>query len=67
MTLTPGTEVSITNQRGRFRFVNAQTTSQGKLVLNFIGGSSGHEAFRSFYPERVKRVHRIARTRANAS
>jgi hypothetical protein len=59
MTLTPGTEVSITNQRGRFRFVNAQTTSQGKLVLNFIGGSSGHE--------RVKRVHRIARTRANAS
>lgn len=64
-TLTPGTEVSISKERGRFRFVNAQYTAAGKLVLNFIGGTPTHEVFRSFYPERVRRVHRIVRTRAN--
>lgn len=63
--LRPGTEVSIRRERGRFRFVNAQVTKEGKLVLNFIGGAAGHEAFRSFYPERVRRVHRINRTWPN--
>ncbi|AVJ50816.1 hypothetical protein SEA_GEMMA_72 [Mycobacterium phage Gemma] len=64
--LEPGTEVSIKGERGRFRFVKATTTSQGKTVLDFIGGPAGHEQWRSFYPERVETVHRIARTRANA-
>ncbi|AOT25427.1 hypothetical protein KIP29_gp29 [Mycobacterium phage BabyRay] len=64
--LEPGTEVSIQGERGRFRFVKASTTSAGKTVLDFIGGPAGHEQWRSFYPERVKTVHRIARTRANA-
>ncbi len=63
--LTPGIEVSVKGERGRFRFINAQMTSAGKLVCNFVGGAAGHEAFRSFYPERIKRVHRIARTRHN--
>lgn len=62
--LRPGTEVSIRRERGRFRFVNAQVTKDGKTVLNFIGGPAGHEVWRSFYPERVRRVHRINRTRA---
>ena len=64
-TLLPSTEVSIRGERGRFRFMNAQTTSTGKEVLNFVGGASGHEVFRSFYPERVRTVHRINKTRSN--
>jgi uncharacterized protein YlaI len=62
----PGTEFSIVGERGRFRFLGAEISDSGKTVLNFIGGAPGHEAFRSFYPERVKRVHRINRTRENA-
>jgi hypothetical protein len=61
--LAPGTEVSITGERGRFRFIRAHTTSTGQTVLDFIGGPDGHPAFRSFYPERIKTVHRINRTR----
>ena len=64
--LEPGTEVSITGERGRFRFVRATTTSAERIVLDFIGGQAGHECWRSFYPERVKTVHRINRTRPNA-
>lgn len=63
--LLPGMEVSITRERGRFVFVNAQITAAGKTVCNFVGGAAGHEVFRSFYPERIKRVHRINRTRKN--
>lgn len=63
--LVPGVEVSISRERGRFRFVNASVTSAGKLVCNFVGGAANHEVFRSFYPERIRRVHRICRTRVN--
>ncbi|GAB4993518.1 hypothetical protein MAHJHV58_48800 [Mycobacterium avium subsp. hominissuis] len=45
--LVPGTEVSISGERGRFRFVGA-TTSANRLVLDFIGGPAGHECWRSF-------------------
>ena len=61
--LVVGTEVSITGERGRFRFVKASTTSAGREVFDFIGGPAGREIWRSFYPERVKRVHRIPRMR----
>ncbi len=61
--LEPDTEVSITGERGRFRFMRATTTSTGQIVLDFIGGVAGHETWRSFYPARVKTVHRINRTR----
>lgn len=63
--LTPGTEVSIFGKRGRFRFVNANVTSEGRLVLNFVGGKANRVMMRSFYPEQVKRVHRINNTREN--
>lgn len=63
--ITPGTEVSIYGKRGRFRFVNATRTSEHKLVLHFVGGRTGREMLRSFYPEQVKRVHRLNRTREN--
>jgi hypothetical protein len=61
--LHPGTEVSIAGERGRFRFVQATTTTAERVVLDFIGGRPGHECWRSFYPERVKTVHRISRSR----
>lgn len=55
-------EVSIVGERGRFRYIGFTRTSEGKIVLNFVGGSIGHELMRSFYPERVKTVHN-ARTK----
>ena len=63
--LQPGTEVSISGERGRFRFIRATTTSAHRVVLDFIGGQPGHECWRSFYPERVKTVHRLNRVRGN--
>lgn len=66
-TLEPGTEVSIAGERGRFRFRSAATTSGGRIVCDFIGGPAGHEQWRSFYPERIRTVHRLTRTRANAA
>lgn len=64
--LRPGTEVSVRGERGRFRFINAQTTKAGRVVLNFLGGPAGREMLRSFYPERVRRVHRLRKIRGNA-
>jgi hypothetical protein len=57
----PGSECSIAGERGRFRFVKAVTTQSGAHYLDFIGPYG----FRSFYPERVRRVHRIMKTRQN--
>ncbi|ASR84821.1 hypothetical protein SEA_HURRICANE_76 [Mycobacterium phage Hurricane] len=65
--LEPGTEVSIKGERGRFRFKSAALTSGGRIVCDFIGGPAGHEQWRSFYPERIRTVHRLTRTRANAA
>ena len=50
-------EVSIIGERGRFRYKGFSHTSDGKLVLHFIGGNNGHDMMRSFYPDRVKTVH----------
>ncbi|AKF15255.1 hypothetical protein SEA_SHEDLOCKHOLMES_78 [Mycobacterium phage ShedlockHolmes] len=66
-TLEVGTEVSIKGERGRFRFKSAARTSGGRIVCDFIGGPAGHEQWRSFYPERIRTVHRLNRTRANAA
>lgn len=61
--LTLGTEVSVRGERGRFRFQYATTASAGAVSLTFIGGLDGAERWRSFRPERVRTVHRIAKTR----
>ena len=63
--LAVGTEVSIKGESGRFRFQYAIEKPDGTVWLEFIGGRKGCEVFRSFYPERVRRVHRLKRTRAN--
>lgn len=61
--LAPGTEVSIKGERGRFRFVKAVSRPEaGVEWLDFWGGPRKREQLRSFYPERVRRVHRIAKT-----
>ena len=64
-TLRHGTEVSIRGERGRFRFIKAVQTPAGAVWLDFIGGPVKAEKWRSFYPDRVRRVHRINKTRAN--
>jgi hypothetical protein len=64
--LTPGTEVSIRGERGRFRFIKRiERPGQGLEWLDFWGGPKGAEQWRSFYPERVKTVHRINKTGKN--
>ena len=50
-------EVSITGERGKFKYLGHSTTSEGKVVLNFVGGGSSKHLLRSFYPDRVKVVH----------
>jgi hypothetical protein len=64
-TLSPGTEVSIRGERGRFRFIQAVETPEGAVWLDFIGGPAKAEKWRSFRPDRIRRVHRINKTRAN--
>lgn len=61
--LEPGAEVSISGERGRFRYIKLSTTSDGRVVLDFIGGRSNHEVLRSFYPDRVRTVHYKTRMR----
>lgn len=63
--LAPGTEVSVRGERGRFRFQYATKASSGAVSLTFIGGPDGAERWRSFRPESVRTVHRIAKTRRN--
>lgn len=60
--ISAGTEVSIKGERGRFRFIKAVTTEDGRYWLDFWGGPKHCPAWRSFYPERIRRVHRIAKT-----
>lgn len=55
--LRPNSEVSIQGKRGKFRYIGYSKSSAGKVVLNFIGGTSDHELMRSFYPEQIKKIH----------
>lgn len=55
--LTVGLEVSVHGERGRFRYTGFTWSSDGKLVLCFVGGKSGRELMRSFYPSKVRTVH----------
>lgn len=60
----PGTEVSVTGERGRFVLQYATTASTGAVSLTFIGGPPGAEKWRSFRPDRVRTVHRMPKCRA---
>lgn len=52
-----GSEISIKGERGRFRFIQLVKTPEVEWV-DVIGGSNNYKAFRSFYLDRVKIVHR---------
>lgn len=53
----PGTELKITGQRGRFRFIRVVKTQAGNEWIDVWGGPKGAEQWRSFRLEMVKRVH----------
>jgi hypothetical protein len=55
--VTKGTELKISKERGRFRFVNYTKTDKGKEWLTVWGGPKGMECLRSFDLSRVKTVH----------
>jgi hypothetical protein len=55
--IIPGTELKITGERGRFRFIHAVTTQEGNEWIDVWGGPKKAESTRSFRVERVKTVH----------
>jgi hypothetical protein len=55
--VVPGTELKISGETGRFRFVKYVKTEKGVEWLDVIGGKKGYEAYRSFSLDRVKTVH----------
>lgn len=63
--VSKGTELKIIGERGRFRFIQHITTGNGKSWIDVWGGPKGSEGTRSFYLDRVKRVHYKNQTVAN--
>ncbi len=51
-----GTELSIAGERGRFRFVAYVLTDTAEWI-DVFGGTDNQQAWRSFDPARVTRVH----------
>lgn len=64
--VVPGTELSIRGEPGRFRFVKHVQTGAGAEWVDVWGGPSNRECYRAFRPERIRTVHRVNKTRANA-
>jgi hypothetical protein len=54
--VSPGTELKISGERGRFRFIKHVKTGEAEWV-DVWGGTKGGETWRSFRPDRVKTVH----------
>lgn len=54
--VTPGVELKISNERGRFRFMR-QVVNRDVTWIDVWGGPSGYECVRSFYPDQIVRVH----------
>ena len=55
--LTKGTELVIYGRRGRYRYVDASLTSEGKTVLNLIGPVGYKERFSAVYLENIKNIY----------
>lgn len=55
--VSAGTELKITGERGRYRFMRLVQTLEGKEWIDVWGGPKGAEQWRSFRLEKVKRVH----------
>jgi hypothetical protein len=53
-----GTEISIKDERGRFQFVRHVYNPRVDVEwIDVVGGRKGVNEFRSFRPDRIKRVH----------
>lgn len=63
--VSKGTELKITGERGRFRFIQQITTVAGKTWIDVWGGPKGSEGIRSFYIDKIKRVHYKNQTVSN--
>lgn len=63
--VSKGTELKISGERGRFRFVQHVTNHNGVEWIDVWGGPKGADAMRSFRIDRVKRVHYKNQTVAN--
>ena len=61
--LTKGTELVIYGRRGRYRYVDASLTSEGKTVLNLIGPVGYKERFSAVYLENIKNIYGVKRGR----
>lgn len=61
-TITPGTELTIEGVKGRCRFHSLTTTSTSTWITVF----DKYGQWRSFDPDRIRTVHRVAKTRAAA-
>ena len=60
--LTRGTEAKISGESGRFVFQRAVVNAEGAVWLDFVGGPRGTRMARSFFPERVRTVHRLKKS-----
>lgn len=56
------TELSIKGERGRFRFIQ-QVTNGETTWIDVVGGTKGSKQMRSFYLDKVRRVHYKNKTR----
>lgn len=61
--LRPGTEFTVSGERGRFQFLAYVTNRNG---VSWIDGRGPNRHYRSFYPSRVKTVHIHKRARSRA-
>lgn len=66
--LTPGRELTIRGERGRFRFVkHVRNERTGTEWIDVYGGAKGHETVRSFRPGRVRTVANARTMRGNVA
>lgn len=59
-----GTELSITGEPGRFRFIKHVVTPTCEWI-DVVGGRKGYSSTRSFRPSQVRTVHWKNKTMAN--
>lgn len=52
-----GTEISVVGQPGRFSVLWFTETKHGNINVTCWGGRIGHEKFRTFAIEKVRKVH----------
>lgn len=60
--LTPGVELKIEGERGRFQFIRHVVSGDAEWI-DVLGGRVNHEKIRSFRPSRVATVHRLKKLR----